>query len=187
MRALHTVPKKDDTLPPIIDGIIDKVVKSLAYPIPSESTFDEADYVPGHDLEVILGKLIDRHETLFSHLVRLKIGCLWKAKGGVSKGKQTLGRVQAATGLVGFFSEVDFVIWLAADHLRDRDASAETVEACLFHEACHIQWDAQDGKAMIVDHDFAGFTEEVKHYGVWRRDLEKAGAAFEQLSLLPTA
>ena len=160
-----------------------KIAQARAYLIPSEDTFDEADYLPGHDLEALLSKLIDRHATLFSHIERLKIVCLWKAKGGASKGKQTFGKVQAATGLVGFFSEADFVIWLAADHLREKNASERTVEACLFHEACHIQWDADGGKVLVVDHDFYGFTEELRAYGAWRTDLEKAAKAFEQLAL----
>ena len=197
--SLHTVPKpKEEVTITLLDvegepkvslsldeyaALPGKIAAAHAYPVPSEETFDEADYLPGHDLEVQLGRLIDRHETLFSHIARLKITCLWKAKGGASKGKQTLGKVQAATGLVGFFSEADFVIWLAADHLREGTASEKVIEACLFERACSLQWDAEGGTVQIVGEDFSGFTESLRFYGAWRKDLTKASEAFEQLGL----
>ena len=153
MKALSVVPKKEDRT--LMDW-------PHPYPIPLEDSFGGEDFLSGLDLNVMLAKLIDRHPTLFSHLPMSRIICLWKMKGGISKGKQILGKVQAATGLVGFFSEADFVIWLAADHLHEMVPSEKTVEACLFHEMCHIQWDAQDGKATVVDHDCAGFAKEVQ-------------------------
>lgn len=95
-----------------------------------------------------------------------------------------MGKVVPATGLVGYFSEVDFVLWLPADHLREGSASERVVEACLFEQACSLQWDAAGGTVAIVGSDFSGFTESLKFYGAWRKDLKKAGEAFEQLGLL---
>lgn len=160
----------------------DKVEKmARPYKVPLEDTFEEADFLPAHDLDLMLTRLINKHETLFSHLVNLQITCLWKAKGGASKGKKTLGKVQAATGLVGYFSECDFVIWLAADNLRGQ--VERVIEACLMHEALHISWNMEDGKVQVVDHDFAGFTEEIRFYGLWRVDLEKMAKSVQQLPL----
>lgn len=174
MKALHAVPKKDNT--PLMDS------PDHPYPVPVEGNFYEADFLPAHDLDTMLRTLIARHDTLFSHLVNLDIACLWKAKGGASKGKPTLGKVQVATGLVGFFSEANFVIWLAADHLRAGHATAKVVEACLFHEMCHIGSDGQDGKAMIVGHDIEAFTEEIKQFGWWETDLQKFAQTMRQLN-----
>ena len=192
--TLRTVPKreiesgtlstdeKSVTLTPDMPGL----VKPMSpYSVPSEEAFDEADYLPAPDLEKIIAGLINTHETLFSHLVNLKLTCLWKAKGGASKGKTPLSKIQVASGLIGFFSEADFIIALSADHLRKGRAGRHTVEAVCFHELCHIQypWDAEGGKVFVVGHDFEGFTEELKVYGAWRTELDKAGKAFAQLGL----
>jgi hypothetical protein len=154
------------------------------YPMPSEDTFDEADYLPARDLDKIVNELINKHETLFSHLVNVKLICLWKAKGGISKGKKILGKTVTASGLVGYFSACDYLILLSADFLREGRANRRQIEACLFREMLSIQWNADEGKIQVVSPDCSFYVEELREYGQWTTELEKAGKAFEQLNLM---
>jgi len=154
------------------------------YRVPSEAAFGEGEFMEANDIAKMVPGLIDKHSALFGHITNVDIICLWKKSGGQTKGKPTWAKVQSPSGLLRYFAECDFVVWLAADHLREKGVSAKEVEAIIFHELCHLQWDAEDGKIMVVGHDFEGFAEEIKHYGMWRRDLAKAGEAIRQLSLL---
>lgn len=152
------------------------------YLVPGDDAFDGKEFMEAEDLDA-LGMALRQHPEMV-HLLDVRITCLWKAKGGVSKGKQTLGKVQAVTGLLGHFTEVDFVVWLAADHLRERGAKKRTVEACLHEELCRLQLDDDGQKVVILAPDFSGFAANLSRYGMWRKDLEQAAEAFRQLSLL---
>mgnify|MGYP001572486283 CR=1 FL=1 len=157
------------------------------FPIPTDNDFKnehikEQDFLPGEELRKIAEDLIYRPSLHLAHLDRIPISYLWKQKGGASHGKETLGKCQVATGLVKHFSEVSFVIWLAADHLRERKATNTFVEACLYHELLHIEED-EDGKLVLRDHQFEGFVDEVKAFGLWQEGLTRAKEAFFQAGL----
>lgn len=144
---------------------------------------NETDFLMAHELRGIAVQLINRHETRFSHLANAQFCVLWKRSGGEKARKATLGQTQRAGGLVRFFAETEFVIWLAADHLRTLEVTRQQLEALLFHELCHIAWDPQRGRRMLVGHDFQGFLAEVKEYGAWISDLEAAAKVMQQLPL----
>ena len=153
--------------------------------MPQEGLFkgedgENVDFIPAPDLTKIALMLIDRHPR-FAHLEGGVMDYLWKRKGGKTKGKPVLGATQKATGLVKYYSGAQFVIWLAADNCRDM--TAKQVEATVFHQLCHIEWDPEDGRVFLVPHDFAGFVAEIEEYGDWKRDLVLAGRAFKQISL----
>ena len=163
----------------------------IPFPIPTESDFkdehgESQDFLPGEELRKIAETLISRPSLHLAHLDRIPISYLWKQKGGASHGKSTLGKCQVATGLIKHFSEVSFVIWLAADHLGDANVSKTFVEACLYHELLHIE-ENEDGKLVLRNHDFEGFVEELKIYGCWREDLTTAKEVFQQVGLFESA
>ena len=151
--------------------------------IPSKEMFGDRDFIKAPDLYALCMDLINKHETQFSHLVNVAIEVLWKKVGGKSKGRVTLGKTQAATGLVGYFSECAFVIWIAADHCQEASFSDQQFQALLFHELCHISYDPEDGKLSLQGHDFEGFVSELRAYGAWDLTLKTMVSQAQQLSL----
>lgn len=172
--------------------VVDEVKASLdpdrPVPIPEDHHFiddedHETDFLQAQELRGIALNLINTHETRFSHLANASFVVLWKRIGGSKAGKFTLGQTQRTGGLVRFYAEVEFVIWLAADHLRILKPDRKQIDALLFHELCHIAWDPMKGRRYIVGHDFQGFIAEVKEYGAWMKDLELAARVMQQLPL----
>lgn len=158
---------------------------------PSAATFADpdggtAEFLPALNLDSRLARLVGKYPEL-SHLGGVEIRCLWKASGGKSGGKNVLGKCQKLTGLARYFSgeesgvSVDFIIWLAADHLADYDERA--IEAVLYHECCHIGWDEEGDKPVVVAHEFAGFLGELERYGLYALDLQNLGQTMRQLRL----
>lgn len=143
------------------------------YPVPAATDFinpdtrETADYLPAPDLETIGRALLLTRVAWAPLLADARIAYLWKREGGEVKGKSKYGQCQRPGALWRHLANVDAVIWLAADHLRHQ--SAYTVEACLYHESCHL--DVEKGQIVIVDHDIAEFTAVIERYGVnWLPD-----------------
>lgn len=177
-RHLFAIKGKDEAMSPE-DGPV-KIPEDHCF-IDEEG--NETDFLMAQGLRGMAVQLINRHETRFSHLAAAQFCVLWKRSGGEKAGKATLGQTQRAGGLVRFFAETEFVIWLAADHLRTLEVTRQQLEALLFHELCHIAWDPQRGRRRLVGHDFQGFLTEVKEYGAWISDLEAAAKVMQQLPL----
>ena len=141
------------------------------------------EFVEARDLDAGVTRLIEAHPKELALLRQLTIVCLWRAKGGKSNGKRVLGQTKRLTGLERYLSgmmddePVDFVIWLAVDHLSYR--SDNGIEAVLFHELCHIGADDK-GKPCIVPHDWAGFAREIELYGLHTEDARHVERAFRQ-------
>lgn len=146
---------------------------------PGELAFEEVDYLDAPDLAQLARKLIDRHQR-FTPLTGVTILYCWKAKGGESGGNATLGMCQKAGGLLRHYAETDFVIWLAADHIRERELSSRQIEAILFHELCHIGFHPKTAKPIIRNHDWAGFRAEIDEYGLYLDDIRAMGKAIQQ-------
>ena len=151
------------------------------YPVPDKKAF-EADFLPAEDLQAIARQLFARHIDRFRFLIPQTIEYLWRAEGGMSNGKATLGKCTKPGGLLRHFSEAAYVIWAAADHCRDLRLTRRQVEALVFHELCHCTYD-DNGALKIAAHDFAGFESELKEYGCWTSDLRQLRSAMEQLPL----
>lgn len=152
--------------------------------IPSTDLFEAEsdDFLKAHDLAEIGAALIVQHSYL-SHLHSASIIYRWKAKGGKSQGQAVWGKCQKPSDLLKHFAGADFVIWLAADNLRDAHASAWTVEAVVHHELCHAGIDAESGEYAVRPHDFDGFAADLEAYGTWSAKLNDAARAFKQLGL----
>ena len=156
---------------------------STLYDIPGEASLD-GEFTPAPDLEQIAQRLMLRHQ------MKTQMDChilyLWRDKGGKSRGKPVYGRCTRPTGLLRHFSEADFVIWLAADHLREAGATEREVEAVVYHELLHIGED-EEGEVKLVDHEFTGFFSELRLYGTTVRDLKPLVRLAQQLELFDEA
>lgn len=140
------------------------------------------DYVPAPDLAARAAHLIETRPHL-EHLAPLRIGYVWKRKGGSAKGKPKLGQCQRASGLLAHYSELDFVVWLAADWAVELGLTDKQLEAALYHELLHIGCDPESGEAVLVGHDVEMFRAEVEHYGLWRPAIRDVAETFQQLTL----
>lgn len=148
---------------------------------PAEGAFDDTDFIDAPELARIADGLIERHNRFMAHN-GLNIAYLWKAKGGKTNGSLTLGKCQKPSGLLAYYSEVDFVIWLASDHIRDLMLSPKQIEALIYHELCHIGFN-NEAEPELRNHDWAGFVAEIEEYGLYLDDMRRVGKAVEQLRL----
>lgn len=151
------------------------------FPVPPEEAFAEVEgpveYIEAPDVERVAAALIGTCSE-FSHLRERALVYLWRAEGGKTKGKATLGKCAKPSGLLKHFAEADFMVWLAADHVRGMQFSAWQVEALVYHELLHAG--ATDkGEPVLWPHDFEGFRPEVSRYGAWKPDLAEAAKSFQ--------
>jgi hypothetical protein len=145
--------------------------------VPDEDMF-MGDYLPSQEIEEMAAALIEQYPQF--HVIAengYRITYLWKSKGGKSKGRLRRGQCQKLTGLPYYFGETDFVIWLAADHLRDRPNF--NFRRLVFHELKHIAVD-ENGQATCVGHEFEGFVDEVEEFGIWDEGMKPLAEAFQQ-------
>lgn len=152
-----------------------KEIKRLRVPVLG----DDEEFRPDPALDAKAEDLMKRHRMPAG---QYRVTVLWKRKGGKSAGSPVLGKCQLASGLVKYGMKCDAVIWLAADHLSEKDDRA--IEATLFHELLHIDSDPDTFEIKLRNHDFAGFASELTTYGLYLPDLEAAAEAFEQARLL---
>ncbi len=169
----------------IVHSLVTEGDPEQLYPAPPADEFKKAalEYLEAKDLEAIGEALIEKQGG-FGYLKELKIVYLWKEQGGKSRGKAVLGRCQRPKGLLAKFCDADFIVTLSADYVREMRLTRYQVEAIVFHELCHTDFDEEKDKAALVPHDYEGFCREVELYGAWRGDLAKAAQAFQQLRLL---
>ena len=156
------------------------------FPAPTDEAFKDEqdelqDFLEAPTLDVIGRALLKARPELstigeFAVVVAFR----WKLAGGATGGKLTLGKCVKLSGLAAHFSEgTHYVVWLAADHLRQLKMTRWQVEALLFHELSHVKIELgeQDGDAPKLKtrgHDFDGFCAEIEHYGLWQADLVTA-------------
>lgn len=163
----------------LLDGSLCGSSKTNLYPVPEDTEFDvsESGFISAPGLERLASLLIGCYAEKFDHLSRLKIRYAWKRKGGTSKGKAKFGAVQAITGAAQFVSgeQVEYLVWVGADNVRDNNFTEYQVEALLFHELCHFGF--VDGELCLVGHDFEGFADELGYYGLWNQSIKNFGAA----------
>lgn len=150
---------------------------------PSEDEFEGGDFLESAAMQALAEDLMGRFPGRFGHLTPLSLAYLWKRKGGQRSGGAVYGKCQKPSGLAKHFSNVDFVVWLAADHCRDAEFSAEQYEALLFHELCHASTDEETGEPKTVPHDFEGFRAELETYGFWSDEFLDMAGTIRQLPL----
>lgn len=133
---------------------------------------DEEPFAAAEDLDALLAHLIQKHREL-NWLSEWRVKVLWKAEGGMSRGKVTLGRCTMASSLLKYFADCDWIIWLSADHCLELEMTDHQVEALLYHELLHCRLSGRDGdRPGIRGHDAELFFGEVNRYGLWEEGLE---------------
>ena len=165
------------------------IEETVHYPIPVETNFDEEnEFYHDQRLVNLAGDLIDRYPHLFAHLLNEKVAYLWKAKGPKRRdGSKVLGKTSKANSLLQHFGEVKWVVWLAAEACWEYDFTDKEVEATLFHELLHLQYNPDNGETYLAHHDVEAFVEEIKEYGTWKADLDRMKKAMIQLGLFKVA
>lgn len=102
----------------------------------------------------------------------LTVHFAWKRLGGASGGNSILGKCVPVKGLTKHFAgDVDFVIWLAADHCADFGFDDRQVEALVFHELMHIEV-LEEGNYRTRGHDCELFISELERYGAWKPGMQ---------------
>lgn len=153
--------------------------------VPEDGDFGTAEYLPADEIRSIAESLMP---DLFVYLIGADITYLWKRKGGAKNNRDSWGQCSKPSGLTSYFAGApDYVIWIAADHVRDAIANGlideRGIEALVFHELSHTHWDRDAGKYVVVGHDFEGFNREVTEYGAWRPDLSRLHKTMKQMPL----
>lgn len=155
------------------------------FPIPDKSDFEGKQFLQSEDLKTVAETLIEKYRNDFGHLDNANIVYLWKEAGGVTCGQATLGKCIKPSGLAAFFAapdagaNVDYFVWVAADHLRENRANYRTICALLFHELCHTAM--EDGKFIIRGHEFEGYAREITEFGFWQHSIKKIAAACDEI------
>ncbi|HQX61832.1 MAG TPA: putative metallopeptidase [Thermomicrobiales bacterium] len=162
------------------------------YVPPSALTFGDAEFRPAPDLARGAAKLLEAYPEDLAVLNIVQPVYLWRKKGGMSAGKDVLGKTTKLSGMARYLSgyvdnePVDIVIWLAADHLAIR--SDRGIEAVLFHELLHVGLKETDDEddvpaPIVLPHDWAGFRREIEVYGLHTEDARQVAPAFAQVAL----
>lgn len=168
-----------------VAGLANATGAGLLFPVPEKKEFEGKQFILSNELKTVADKLIAKYENDFAHLNEANIVFLWKESGGESNGYATLGKCIRPSGLAAFFAaptaeeNVDYVIWCAADHLRENRANYRTICALLFHELKHTY--RLDGKLMIVGHEFEGFAREIEEFGMWQHSIKRIAEACESV------
>lgn len=161
------------------------------FPVPSVSeSFQRAP-----ELEALAEDLLKRDDQLIDDL-RWEIGWgaaegarvrfVWKQKGGTSYGSATLARCVKLGGLTKHYGRGDFAVWLAADHLADREPTYEEVRAILFHELCHIRKVVSEDDEITYQlrpHDIEAFESEIMLFGNTVQRIREVAPLFQQVKL----
>lgn len=154
--------------------------RPIAVRIPDDGDFNDQTFIYSESLIALAKELRAKHKLP----TEISLDVLWKRKGGKSGGTPTYSKANLTTsGLLGYYAgNTDVVIWLAADHCRERGFTTKHIRALLYHELLHITYD-DNLMPTLRGHDFAGFLDELREYGAWDTDLGAAKAAFEQAKL----
>jgi hypothetical protein len=162
------------------------------YPVPSKQRFkDEGEgVIEADDLAHIAAALI-RDDTLpLGHLENLSIAYLFAEKGGTTGGYPCLGRCIKASKVLRHFGDMDYVVLLSADNLREMKATRWQVEALVAHQLGHISLETTEkgeDRLGVQGHDFEGFTWEFARYGAYLAGMvapAQAAASAVQMGLV---
>jgi len=168
--------------------------RSMYVRIPEDGDFDlDGDYLDDDALGDLLSDIVGKYQALdVIERHGISVAVLWKKKGGKSQGQPTFGKCQKTSGLLAHYCQSDFVIWLAADHIKVREWTTDQVAKQLYHLARHIGWEegeedadgiVGEGKAILVGPDLKLFVGEIADTGAWDQMRNRVAADFEQPGL----
>ena len=93
-----------------------------------------------------------------------------------------MGHCQVPGGLLGYFSQTDFIIVLCANNCRG--ITNWGMEALVFHELKHAGLN-EKGQPCTIPHDCETFGEEIERYGFWKGDIKFIADAVQKTLELP--
>lgn len=163
------------------------MIQTERIPIPTDKEFKGDTFQPAAMVKEIAEELLDKHHR-FVDFRSLSIDYLWKAQGGKSQGRPRLAQIMKVSGVWTHYADAQFIVWVAADHLTALfegapQAPRRAMEALIYHELCHLTWDAEQGEAKLQGPEFAGFLDELALYGDVLPDLRKVRETIQQLPL----
>lgn len=152
------------------------VLEHVPYPIPEADAFvGTRGFLPGYDLDKIANEWIRTRPEQFGFLGAYTIVWLWKGKAN------RRGWTKQAKDLLGYFAEdIDFVIWLGADVLREEQFTHHQVRAQVFHELLHIVQDDKGKVGVRAEHEFEGYVAELDEFGPWTAELARAKRSLDR-------
>jgi hypothetical protein len=158
---------------------------------PYEGLFlGEDEYLNAPQL-LIIGNRLRTECSEFRHLEHARIEFLWKKAGGKSKGKARFGQCNKPSGMLAHYCPSEFIIWIAADHVREAVFTNLQLEALVYHEMkhCGFEFDDKTGEQTWVlwPHDNELFLGELTRYGAWQPDLQRLVDVWEQIAIGPGA
>ncbi len=169
---------------------IEAVLGVALAPVPEDADFvvdgRHQLWLPAPELAELAGEIIAAHSDVLQGARSSQIQYLWRRKGPYSNHRPVFGRCVKASGLLRYFGRSDFVIWLAADHIRNYGLTGRQLEALLFHELMHVGLvsDQQGNvRPALRPHQWEGWAEEIRRYGLWWEPLERIGEAVRQMPL----
>ncbi len=140
----------------------------------------EFDFLISSVISQIGNSLINNYEEDFDRLNMVEIDYFWKRKGGESNGRRILGKCVKVTGALKYYSQKDFLIWLAADHCFRLDLYQLT--AVTFHELLHAHY---MNDAELRGHDLEVFGREIEVFGDWKSDIAMIRKAYKNSPAQP--
>jgi hypothetical protein len=155
---------------------------------PADDAFVRGDdFMIAPEIEQRADMLRERHNLP----VGITLAYRWKRKGGKSSDKAVVGKCVKLSGPAKHFGQVDFLIWLAADHCRELKYTQDQYTALVYHELLHagvnIDEETFEETPALKQHDVTAFVAEVRDYGLWMDDLADFVAAAEQAPLFAAA
>lgn len=148
--------------------------------VPNDPDFEvSGEFVEAAGCQKIGEALIASYPSL-RHLAGARIIYLWKRKGA-DKPRRKLGMCQRPGGLLGYFSQSEFIVTFFANNCRG--FTNWQMEALVFHELKHADFD--EGAPVVAPHDFEGFGEEIERYGFWKSDIKFIADAVQKSLQFP--
>ena len=159
---------------------------------PYEAWFGLDDFLPGNTqmigsgvdrLDEIGDAIIAAYQELY-YLRDVRIIYTWRKRATTNMGIPNIGECKKLTGLTKYHAKAEWEIVIAADEAQS--LTNRQLEAAMYAELLHIEErENAEGETRLVmrPHQFSGFYDEIKRYGLWRVDLQNAHAGFQQLGL----
>lgn len=162
--------------------------------VPRDTAFRHDDpFLPAPDLRAIGAGLIERWPELadlgtarLDDIETARLGYLWKRKGGKSKGRPVFGSCQKASPLVRHYADLDALILISADHVRQAAMTNYQLEALVYHELKHLRAETDDEdevRFVVQGHDDELFIDELRRYGAWHDAHRAAAGQWGQLGI----
>jgi len=130
-----------------------------------------------------------------SHLAHAKIAYLFRETAIKNKGKVRLGSMAKFPPKMAAITrdidgddadKHDYVFLMEIAHDKWGDMDSHTKEALVDHELCHAFGDEDENTGnmvwSILPHDFEGFGNNIKRYGLWDKQYKEASEAINKVA-----